>query len=450
VVGERSALQVRFIDESIMALRANTQLKIQDFEYKKNSQSDRSLVSLVKGGLRTITGLIGKNNARAYGIQTATATVGIRGTHFTLVACNNDCANADGSTVPNGLFGGVTDGRISVVNNTGEAEFDQQENFYLASMNSVPERLLTPPGILVDRALVVRAKSSNAADETAGLDTKTDARSSDQVSTSPRLTLVRLLASDPQLLRAAIASGQYPGLVDLVTSQSNRISYVQGRSEGAIDGTTKAATASEDLTVKQLRAQVSEVNDKFFYDAETLAVQLNKSFPVGAAKDAGVYWTYRSPDASSGNLVGSHIAWGDTPRISLPTSGNAVYNYAGGTTPTDNMGRSGVINAGRIGVDFQSRQVSNLDPIAMGFAKTATAGAVGYSISVGTTWNLTAGEQSLSNVRCVGCNGTPTALINGRIVGITGVGYAAGLSVESGVGTSNGKHVGAAAVAFGR
>lgn len=449
-VGDRSALQIRFTDESIMALRANTQLKVQDFQYKQNAQTDRSVVSLLKGGLRTITGLIGKNNARAYGIQTSTATVGIRGTHFTLVTCNNDCANSDGSAVPNGLFGGVTDGRISVTNNTGEAEFDQQENFYLASIDAVPERLLTPPGILVDRALVIRARSTNAADETANVDTKNEARNSDQVSNSPKLTLVRLLASDPQLLRAAMASGQYPGLVDAITSQSNRISYVQGLSESASDGTIIAATVSEDLSIKQLRTQVEEVRDKFFYDAESLAVQMKKTFPVDTAKDSGVYWTYRSPDISRGNLVGTHIAWGDTPRFALPTSGTAIYNYAGGTTPTDNMGRTGVISAGRLSVDFQTRQVGTLDPIAMGFARTAAAGAVGYSIPTGTSWNLATSEQTVSNVRCVGCNGTATALVNGRIVGTTGVGYAAGLSIQSSMGTPSVKHVGAAALAFGR
>ncbi|MBK7654250.1 MAG: hypothetical protein IPJ18_03015 [Betaproteobacteria bacterium] len=105
------------------------------------------------------------------------------------------------------------------------------------------------------------------------------------------------------------------------------------------------------------------------------------------------------------------------------------------------MGRTGVINAGRLSVDFQTRQVGTLDPIAMGFARTATAGAVGYSIPTGTTWNLATTEQTLSNVRCVG---------NGRIVGTTGVGYAAGLSILSSVGTPSVKHVGAAALAFGR
>ena len=162
---------------------------------------------------------------------------------------------------------------------------------------------------------------------------------------------------------------------------------------------------------------------------------MKKTFQVDTAKGSGVYWTYRAPGVGSSNLVGTHIAFGDTPRIDLPTTGTVVYNYAGGTTPTDSMGRTGVINAGRLSVDFQTRQVGTLDPIAMGFARTATAGAVGYSIPTGTTWNLATTEQTLSNVRCVGCNGTPTALINGRIVGTTGVGYAAGLSILSSVGT---------------
>lgn len=448
-VGEGSALQVRFADESIVALRANSQIKIQDFRYNRDVQADRSILSLLKGGLRTITGLIGKNNNRAYGVQTPTATVGIRGTHFTLVACADDCTNPDGSTVPNGLFGGVSDGRIAVSNNAGETEFDQQENFYLASMDAVPERLLTPPSILVDRALVVRARSNNAADESASVDTKTESRASDQVSNSPKLTLVRLLATDPQVLRAMVASGQYPGLVDFITAQTNRISYVQGRSE-TLNGSTNATTFSEDVTVRQLRAQVSEVSDKFFFNAQSLAVHLNKTYPVGADVGSGAYWTYRSPDLSSGNLVGTHIAWGDTPRFALPTSGTAVYNYAGGTTPTDNMGRTGVISAGRLGIDFQSRQVSTLDPISMGFAKTTTAGGVAYSVPTGSTWSLATGQQTLSNVRCVGCNGAVTGYINGRIVGVTGVGYVAGLSVQSTVGTPSVNHVGATAMAFGR
>jgi hypothetical protein len=375
--------------------------------------------------------------------------VGIRGTHFTLVACANDCTNPDGSAVPNGLFGGVTDGRISVSNNAGESEFEQQENFYLADINAVPERLLTPPSILIDRALVARARSANASDASATVDAKTESRASDQVSNSPKLTLLRLLASDPVALRALAATGQYPGLVDFMTAQNNRITYVQGRS-GVTNGVLSAGAVSEDVTVRQLHAMVEEVKDLFFFDAASLAIQLNKTYPVNFSQGAGVYWTYRSPDPSSGNVVGTHIAWGDTPRVALPTSGSATYNFAGGTTPTDSLGRTGTLAAGRLGVDLGTRQVTALDPMGMSFARTSTAGAVAYVVPTGTSWALSPSNQTLSNVRCVGCTGSATGVINGRIVGATGVGYAAGLSFQGTLTGTTTPHVASAALGFGR
>jgi hypothetical protein len=207
---------------------------------------------------------------------------------------------------------------------------------------------------------------------------------------------------------------------------------------------------SDDLTVRQLRLMADEVRDKFFYDAETLAVQMNKINPVGTVKGSGVYWTFRPPGTAESTNLGTHLAWGDTPRVALPTSGTAIYNFVGGTTPTDNMGRTGVLSAGRLGMDFQTRQVTSMDPIAMGFAKTANASAVAYAIPTGSTWSMTSGNQTLANVRCVGCNGTPTATLTGRIVGTTGVGYAAGLTVQSTLGTPATTHIGAAALGFSR
>ncbi|MBP8183923.1 MAG: FecR domain-containing protein, partial [Rhodoferax sp.] len=118
-VGAGSALQVRFTDESVVALRANSRFKIENYQFKKDADTDRSLFGLLKGGMRTVTGLIGKFNQRNYAVQTSTSTIGIRGTHFTLVACNDDCIRPDGTPEPNGTYGGVADGRIHVANQSG-------------------------------------------------------------------------------------------------------------------------------------------------------------------------------------------------------------------------------------------------------------------------------------------------------------------------------------------
>jgi hypothetical protein len=145
-VGPSSVAQIRFIDESIVSLRANTTFKVEDFRYNQTSE-DRSVFGLVKGGMRTITGLIGKNNPKGYSVNGITATIGIRGTHFTVVSCDTavPCKNADDSDANTGMYGGVTDGRIAVINDAGDFEFAQQEFFHVASRDSAPKRLLAPP-----------------------------------------------------------------------------------------------------------------------------------------------------------------------------------------------------------------------------------------------------------------------------------------------------------------
>ena len=84
-----SYAQVKFADGGIVTLKPNTRLKIDDFLYdEKQPAKDASTISLLKGGLRMITGLIGKRgNQDAFKANTATATIGIRGTTFTIEDC---------------------------------------------------------------------------------------------------------------------------------------------------------------------------------------------------------------------------------------------------------------------------------------------------------------------------------------------------------------------------
>jgi hypothetical protein len=150
-VADASSIQVRFSDESVVALRANTQYKIDDYKFSEKGEGDKSIFSLIKGGMRTITGLIGKRTPDAYQMRSTTATIGIRGTHFTAVNCAADCKNADGSKAEDGLYGGVTDGRIVVRNSAGETEFTRDQYFQVTSNNTLPTPLLAPPSFLRDR-----------------------------------------------------------------------------------------------------------------------------------------------------------------------------------------------------------------------------------------------------------------------------------------------------------
>jgi len=82
--------QLRYTDGSQVSLTPSTQFRIDDYRFSgKNDGEEKAFFSLLKGGFRTITGLIGKNNKDAYKLSTSTATIGIRGTEFLVVASDN-------------------------------------------------------------------------------------------------------------------------------------------------------------------------------------------------------------------------------------------------------------------------------------------------------------------------------------------------------------------------
>ena len=76
--------QLRFTDGGRVTLRPNTQVKIDAYHYSElQPKRDSFLMSLVKGGLRALSGFIGhRGNRDAYAMRTPTATIGIRGTEY--------------------------------------------------------------------------------------------------------------------------------------------------------------------------------------------------------------------------------------------------------------------------------------------------------------------------------------------------------------------------------
>ena len=89
---DSSALLV-FRDKSQVALRPLTSFQVKEFQFDEDQpKSDNLVVALLKGGLRTVSGLVSKRgNRNAYRLETATATIGIRGTDFTVRQCDQDC-----------------------------------------------------------------------------------------------------------------------------------------------------------------------------------------------------------------------------------------------------------------------------------------------------------------------------------------------------------------------
>lgn len=88
----KSTTVLEFVDTTQVALRPNTRFVVENYEYQPEQPiADKAEFKLVKGGLRTLTGLIGKRgSADSFSLKSETATIGIRGTDFTARLCKGD------------------------------------------------------------------------------------------------------------------------------------------------------------------------------------------------------------------------------------------------------------------------------------------------------------------------------------------------------------------------
>ena len=82
--GDGGRAQVRFSDGALISLQPQTEFRIDNYQYSgKADEAEKGFFSLLKGGLRTITGLVGRSNRDNYKVSTSVATIGIRGTAYT-------------------------------------------------------------------------------------------------------------------------------------------------------------------------------------------------------------------------------------------------------------------------------------------------------------------------------------------------------------------------------
>ncbi|MBI4195446.1 MAG: FecR domain-containing protein [Betaproteobacteria bacterium] len=115
--GERGFAVIGLRDGSKMTLRPNTTFVIDKFSHGAGEES--ALLRLVKGGVRALTGLIGKRNPQGMRVSTATATIGIRGTGFDARICGNECAEEIRSAQKDtGIAGALIVARVAVVSGT--------------------------------------------------------------------------------------------------------------------------------------------------------------------------------------------------------------------------------------------------------------------------------------------------------------------------------------------
>ncbi|QQS54089.1 MAG: FecR domain-containing protein [Candidatus Competibacteraceae bacterium] len=85
VTGTDSQATLKFLDGQTINLDPETVFWIKNYRYAKDKpKNNRSSTALVKGGMRFISGAMSKESPQAIRIDTPVATIGIRGTEFTM------------------------------------------------------------------------------------------------------------------------------------------------------------------------------------------------------------------------------------------------------------------------------------------------------------------------------------------------------------------------------
>ena len=142
-----SFARIKVTDGGEVTLRPNSRLKIDEYGYAEDTpEKDSFVFSLVKGGLRTITGLVGKRGNRdAYRLNTATATIGIRGTHYGALWVQGDHGG-----LADGLYLDVVDGAINARNNGGDLDYTPGQFGFVGGINMKPILLPKDPGLPQD------------------------------------------------------------------------------------------------------------------------------------------------------------------------------------------------------------------------------------------------------------------------------------------------------------
>lgn len=136
--GPKSTAKLKMGDGGIITMRPDTEFKIDKYNY--NGQQDGteiSFFSLLKGGFRSVTGLIGKLHKDNYHIRTTNAVLGIRGTdhEIYLVLSGSEASQFS----PVGTYDTVYSGSTSLTNDKGTVVIEPKQMGYVAAPDQKPK-----------------------------------------------------------------------------------------------------------------------------------------------------------------------------------------------------------------------------------------------------------------------------------------------------------------------
>ena len=373
--------QVRFADGGYISLQPNTLFRVDDFNYQGSADGqEKGFFSLLKGGFRAITGLIGHVHKGAYQVKTPAATLGIRGTGYNMALRDE------------GLFVNVGEGAISLNNKAGFLVVTAGGAAFVADFNTPPKPTTEPPFL-----------------PPTGLK-EPEFTVADQRDSSGNLTILPPAAPPPP--PPTMVSG-----TNFVMSYA----YAGNTAVGAPVGGAVAVAAPVTTTFNAASQLTGYTNTAATETGTNTAGTLSLSGQDGVIGWGRWTGAFTSTGAgataigAAGTMTSLDYVVG-IPTAVMPTTGTVTYNLLGSTTPTATNGTTGYTVTASVTVNFAltTGQVG-VNMTVANAANSYTTGATPLTIS-GSTFTGAVPTTS-SPTSTAPCSGGCTTSVNGFFAG---------------------------------
>ena len=357
--GGNGRAQLRFSDGALISLQPHTEFRVDDYQYSgKIDGQEKGFFSLLKGGLRTITGWVRRTNRENYKVSTSVATIGIRGTEYSAGL------NPSGSE----LNVSTGEGLVEVCNTNGCLLLASGESGFVQGANA-PRRTDSRPQLLPaqpeDSLLPVYAS---------GEDKNTDG-SPESMPASAKTTPT---PTPPPVLYTV------GGIVGLSGGIYRNNATATFNGDGSLNSFTSGSQTSSQGTAQVVGYNGSDAIIKWGAWANGNATIDNVAVTLSANQSL-------------------HHFWG-VPTATMPTTGTASYVLLGGTSPTEVSGAwaPGTLNSASMSVNFGTLAVN---------------ASLGVTINPGpyNTFNMS-GSGSISGgngIAITGMSGTGSGCVSG-------------------------------------
>lgn len=332
VITGAGRVQLRFLDEGYLSIYANTEFLIEDYFYAGQADGTESAAfRLVHGGIRALTGAIGKANRDNYSVTTNIGTIGIRGTGYT-------------ASMGDGMSASVSEGAIALTNRAGELLVRPGQTGFMSSADAPPVLVSQRPYLPPTPPATRRAQDDT---NPPGV---TRFRPADQRTPDGGLPIIPHEGDDDH-------GGHGGHTFEGETREGWNVSYgVQTN-----DVRDSSLVYLDDGVVNSWQWDAGGGMGRGYKDAADQG---------GDSVIAWSRWTegrmeYLSGDdgwheyPESYDTIHAHLVAG-APATEVPVSGSADYAMMGGTRPTLSVGSAdavGTLNSATLRVDFASQRV---------------------------------------------------------------------------------------------